>query len=354
MVKDFLLAEDKVYIVVLNYNNWEDTLACAESILSNACENYRLVIVDNASTDNSMEYILKWAEGRLESWTPPSHPLHDFSFPPQKKPLDFTLCQEDDIDCKSHTREKIILIQAKENRGYSAGNNIGIKFAKLQNDYAYIWILNNDTVIARDALRHLIAFAKKNNRIGLIGTTLLFYDFPDKIQAFGASFNPFLAVQKHFLAHQTYSKTLVESFDQKQLDYIIGASMFMTKQCIEKTGLMPEEYFLYFEEVDIATSCKKNGLDFAICTDAIVYHKESASIDQLDQKISSFSDFYAIRNRLILTRKYHRYFLPSVYFGLLMSMLLRLLRKDKSGVHNIVRILKTPLSKIEQLQFHKK
>ena len=342
-----------IYIIVLNYNNWADTLACAESILASTYQNFTLVIVDNASPDNSMRYIRKWAKGELESWTPPKDPLRPLSIPPRPKPLDFVYI--DDIqNYHDKQKHKVVLIQSHENKGYSAGNNLGLAYAKMQDDFDYIWILNNDTVIEKETLRKLIDCAKsKDERFGLFGTTLLFYDAPDKIQAFGATFNPFVAVQKHNLAHVAYSKELVRNFDQTTLDYIIGASMFMRRSCIDTIGDMPEEYFIYFEEIDLATKCKNENIKFHICSDAVVYHKESASIDQIDQKVSAFSDFYAMRNRLIFTRKYYPYLLPTVYLGLFISLLLRLKRGDKTGMKNILRVLKTPLSKMENLTYKK-
>lgn len=345
--------KQKVYIIVLNYNNWADTIACAESILANDYTNYQLIIVDNDSPDDSMTYIRQWAEGALESWTPPSDPLRRCTFPPQRKPVDHIFHEEDEsLEQACLHDHRVVLIQSRKNGGYSAGNNVGIRYAKARGDFDYLWILNNDTVIEKDALVKLVDFANRHEpRIGLIGTTLLFYDAPDKIQAFGAAFNRFIAVQKHYLSHETYSEKIVQEFDQKKLDYIIGASMLMTRRCIDKIGVMPEEYFIYFEEIDIATNCRRNGFDFAICTEAVVYHKESVAIKQENQSRSAFSDFYAMRNRVIVTQKYHTHLLPFVYGGLFLSMLLRLKRGDFESVKNIVRIMKTPPSKIQALEF---
>ncbi len=344
--------EKKVYVVVLNYNNWADTIACAKSILFSNYKNFQLIIVDNASTDNSIRHIKQWLNGDIEPWSPKSDSLRDLFISPLGK-IDYK-SYEDTTFLKQQTlpQNRVILIHSNSNDGYGAGNNLGIKFAIAKDDYDYIWILNNDTLVTKDTLNKLVTYAAKNeNHIGLIGTTLLFYDAPDKIQAFGGSFNYLFAVQKHNLAHQNFSTQKVKEFDQSELDYIIGASMLMTKKYIQKAGLMPEEYFIYFEEIDIATSCKRNNLSLAICYDAIVYHKESASIEAEDQKLNSFSDFYAMRNRLVFTKKFFPYFLPSVYFGLLLSMLLRFQRGDKKAVENIFRILKTPLSKIATLKY---
>jgi len=345
-------SEKKVYIVVLNYNNWIDTIACAKSVLLNDYENFQLIIVDNASTDGSARRIKRWLDEELEPWSPKSDSLRDLFISPLGRDIEYE-CYEDDTFLKQNSlsSKKVIFIRSNKNDGYGAGNNLGIKFALMKNDFEYIWILNNDTLVTKEALKKLIFFAEEKPDAGLIGTTLLFYDAPDKIQAFGGSFNYLMAVQKHNLAHREFAMPKLKEFNQKRLDYIIGASMLMSKRYIQKAGLMPEEYFIYFEEIDIATRCKRNNLDISICEEAIVYHKESASIEAQDQKLGSFSDFYAMRNRLVFTKKFFPYFLPSVYLGLVLSMLLRMKRGDKKGVKNILRILKTPLSKITDLKY---
>ena len=341
----------RVYIIVLNYNNWQDTLVCAESILKNESIDYRLVIVDNASKDNSAAYLEAWAKGELEAWIPPAHPLRELSLPPVSKPLDYTRCDET-TSIKAPPQSKVVIIDADQNRGYSAGNNIGIRYARARDDFDYIWVLNNDTAVPNETLPKLLTCAQnKPERYGIFGTPLLYYDKPDTIQAFGATFYPIVAIQKHLLAHTPYNLQELQAFNQQKIDYVVGASMLFTRKCIEDMQEMPEAYFIYFEEIDIATGCRRKGYDFYLCADAIVYHKESASIGKIDRTISAFSDFYALRNRLVFTRKYYPWFLPTVYAGLLGSLLLRLIRKDKAGVHNLLRILKTPLRKIGTLTF---
>jgi len=343
--------QKQVYIIILNYNNWQDTILCAESILRETHVDYRLVIVDNASQDGSSSYLEAWARGELEAWIPPKHPLRSLSLPPVQKPLDYTHCNEA-TSIRKPPSGKVVIIDADKNGGYSAGNNIGIRYARARNDFDYIWILNNDTVVAKGTLTKLLACAAdKPERYGIFGTTLLYYDKPDTIQAFGARFYPALAIQKHLLAHTPYDPQKLHTFDQSKIGYVVGASMLFTRKCINYLEEMPEEYFIYFEEIDIATKCRRGGYDFYICDDAVVYHKESASISKIDRTISAFSDFYALRNRLVFTRKYYPWFLPTVYAGLFVSLLLRLIRKDRAGVHNLLRILKTPLRKIDTLTF---
>ena len=81
----------KVYIIILNYNGWADTIECLESVLKNDYPNYQVIVVDNNSPNNSMEYIKAWAEGKLDVWVKPAHPLRHLSFPLVKKPIPICL-----------------------------------------------------------------------------------------------------------------------------------------------------------------------------------------------------------------------------------------------------------------------
>jgi len=345
--------EKRIYIILLNYKNWQDTIASAESILKSDYDNFRLVIVDNASPNASMQYLKMWTHGILSSWTPPGHPLRVLSYPPAAKPLDAVFLEEKDIyNTQNLPENKVILIQTHQNRGYSAGNNIGISFAKQCGDFDAVWILNNDTLITPQTLPTLITCSQQiESEKTLLGTTLLFYDQMEKIQAYGGKFNPLLAVPAHNLPSTPFNAKNCEERKQIQIDYLIGASMLLNRAVIEYIGEMPEEYFLYFEEIDIATNCKRGGFSIAICDEAIVYHKESASIDAEDRSMNAFSDFFALRNRLLFTRKYYPFYLPPVYIGLLLSLLLRIWRRDKSGIYNILRILTTTPKNIHQLKY---
>jgi len=162
----------KVYIIILNYNNWADTIECLESVLRNDYPNYQVIVVDNNSSNNSMEYIKAWAEGKLDVWVNPKHPLRYLSFPPVKKPIPYVHYTREEAENGGNkfledklkenlpegitTKYPMIFIQTGENLGFAGGNNVGIRYAFSKNDFEYIWFLNNDTVIEKDALFKLV------------------------------------------------------------------------------------------------------------------------------------------------------------------------------------------------------
>ncbi len=343
---------NKVYIIILNYNNWQDTIECLESVFRNEYSNYQVIVVDNSSSDNSMEYIKSWAEGKLDVWVNLNHPLRNLSFPPVEKPIPYVFYTKEEAEKGGNLREEkklienipegitskypLVLIQAGENRGFSAGNNIGIRYALAKDDFEYIWLLNNDTVIEKNSLKNLIECARKlDKKTSPIGTILLYYDRPDKIQALGAKFNKFIALGDSFLKKKNLRDAL-KSFSIDKIDYIVGASMLLKKDFIKNVGLLNEEYFLYFEEIDLAVRGKRKGYKLDICLSSVVYHKEGRTTTKVS---SILSDFYAMRNRRIFTKKYYPILLPIVYFTYIISIIKRLKRRELKKTCNIIKIM---------------
>ncbi len=349
--------EEKTYIVILNYNNWQDTIECLESVLRNDYSNYQVIVVDNNSPDNSMEYIKDWLEGKLDVWLHPKNPLKHLSFPPLKKPIPYVEYTKEQAEKRGFpekeeslkgdipegvtTKYPVVLIQAGENRGFSTGNNIGIKYALAKDDFEYVWLLNNDTVIEKSTLVNLINCAKNlDDKTSPIGTVLLYYDEPDKIQALGGKFNKFVGAGYHIFANKKYIKEKVEKFlNEKNIDYVVGASMFFKKNFFKEVGLLNEEYFIYFEEIDIAVRGKRKGYKLGICLDSIVYHKEGSTINKKQVTQSEFSDFFAMRNRKIFTKKYNPFYLPFVYTTYIISIIRRIKRKEYKKALNIIKII---------------
>ncbi len=88
----------KVYIILLNYNGWTDTIECLESVLRNDYPNYQVIVVDNNSPNNSIEYIKTWAEGKLDVWVNPNNPLRKLSFPPAPKPIPYVFYTREEAE----------------------------------------------------------------------------------------------------------------------------------------------------------------------------------------------------------------------------------------------------------------
>lgn len=313
-----------VAIVLLNWNCWHDTVACLNSIASSnlANINYRVIVCDNGSTDNSLSYIINWAEKAI--------------------PSNWLLLDKTNFFEYENKSEKFIFIDNKENLGFAGGCNIGIQFSLEQLNPQFIWLLNNDTEIDSYAIKNLLAYINSDHTIAICGSTLIYYSEPRKIQAFGGSiYNKYLGRSKHIGAFSAIEE-IPSRVDVKNIEasysYIVGAAMMVRSEVFKQVGLLSEDYFLYFEELDFVSKLPKSWrLGYA--ADSIVYHKEGASIGTSSSGGSPLSIYFLLRNRILFTKKFYPYCLPSVFiftgWEIFKFLLKRRLPLVKSGLKAI-------------------
>lgn len=313
-----------VYILVLNWNGWKDTLSCLDSLIELNYNEYKIVVCDNNSSNDSVKRITDWYESKKDN-----HPyLVD---------ADYQYLDSSNLDSfSSQAKKGFYLIQTGSNLGFAGGNNVGLRFALNQNDMSHVWILNNDTVVESSALSALTNKVSTENKIGLCGSRMVYFHDRDKLQGIGGQYKPLLATTRHIAEGEPADTVFDERVIEKELDYVIGASMLITRACLEDVGLLSEDYFLYFEEFDYCQRLANRGYRFSIATDSWVYHKEGGSTES---GRSVVSDFYQVRNRLIITKKYFPKYYVIVYFSMLGVLLNRLIRSDFRKSFNVIKII---------------
>ncbi|TWP29033.1 glycosyltransferase family 2 protein [Apibacter muscae] len=288
------------YIILLNYNGYEDTIECLESLLKLKIINYQIIVIDNSETNTSINYFQKWAKGERESIVT-SFP--SIIYPLQEKPIDCIFIEENELI--NFKKNKIIFTKAKENKGFAAGNNIALHYIlKYGNKDSFIWLLNNDTIVENNTLSSLIACYEKDKSVGILGAKLLYYYEPSKIQTIGGKFHP-----KFYYPYLVGEglKATINKLEEK-IDYAIGASLFVSYENLNKIGVLCEDYFLYYEELDWSYRAKQEGLKTDWCPEAIVYHKEGKSIGTSSnhKKRSILSQKHMFRSRKIFCEKYYK------------------------------------------------
>jgi GT2 family glycosyltransferase len=287
-----------VGIVIVNWNGARDTLACLASLQNLQYPNHSIIVVDNASTDSSIQRIQE------------AYPEIEF-------------------------------IQSNTNLGFAGGNNIGIQRA-LELNADYIWLLNNDTEVDSDALTYLVKRLSQDKMIGMCGSTLIYSNNRDIVQAFGgARYDKWRGVAEHI--GQGVTRQTVPPLEkvENQLAYIVFASALVSKTFVADVGLMAEDYFLYYEEIDWARRGHPK-YKLAYAPQSIVYHKVGSSIGTSDtshNKKRLRSEYYLTRSRFLFTWRYFPYALPTVFLNILVTILIRLARGQWSRARTLTTAL---------------
>ena len=275
---------NSVCVVLVNYKNKEKTVDCLRALEKSSVQPSCVYIIDNASTEESRQYF----------WT--------FTF-----------------------KFKVRWIWNDENRGFAAACNQGICAA--QGDFAgsFIWLLNNDTLPEADALEKLLSKALATGA-GITGSLIK--------KANGEFSGGVCVIHPKFATVQ-----LVSSPEATKFDYVDGSSFLISHECLKKTGLLSEDYFLYFEESDYCMHAKKNGFSLAWATDSIIWHDIGSSTGSEIAKggVPYFIDCLMIRNRIHFGFR-NGFSAVSLFAGLLISLGLRFKRLQFSRIATILVI----------------
>jgi GT2 family glycosyltransferase len=311
--------DKKVYIIILNYNGWQDTIECLESVLKNDYPNYQVVVIDNNSPNNSMQKLIEWAKGKQEVIYKENSKLKHLSQPFERKPIDYVYYTKEeaikggDKEKESKLKNPIIFIQAGENRGFAAGNNIGIKYALAKGDFEYICLLNNDTVVEKNFLSLIITKMEKDKNIGICSGKINYYDNPEKIWFNGGYFNKFTSRTKHY----DYGKKDINQRQTKVVNFLTGCLWVIRKEVLEKVGLLNEEYFMYVEDLEYSYKTIKAGFKLEMCSESKIYHKVGSSNGG---EISEFGIYWFYRNKLLFLLKRNKILFILFLFNMLFKL----------------------------------
>ena len=247
----------KVAIILLNWNEYQDTIECVVSLKDMEYDNYEILIVDNGSTNDSVTILQE-------------------KFP------------------------EITLIKSKENLGFCEGNNVGIRHA-LKNNSDYLFVLNNDTVVDRHVLEYLVKFAESNSYMCIYAPKIYFYDRPTVINSCGTTLN-WLKLRPYI--GECGKEDNGEFTEIVEKDIFPGAALFMKKDVIEKIGMFESGFFLIHEDTDLCLRSKNAGCKNLLVPQAVVYHKTQMSIG----KHPFLTNYYSTRNFLYIARKHANLF----------------------------------------------
>jgi hypothetical protein len=274
-----------VSIIILNLNGWKMTIECLESLYQNSYNNYYVIVIDNGSQDNSVEEIKKYC---LAQTIPPQSIYYTYDV--TNKPINYTIITKNESENNSLffiSFKHLIVIKNESNYGFAEGNNIGIRFAlnTLQSDY--ILTLNNDTIVDKDFLINLLKVAERESNIGSCQSKILSMKDPSFIDAVGINIS-FYGSAYQVGYHQKDCGQYNNNLD------IFGAcacSALYNSKMLKYVGLFDEDFFAYYEDVDLAWRARLYSWKTVYAHDSIVYHTGSSTGSRI-------KSYYCARNSL--------------------------------------------------------
>lgn len=240
-----------VCIIILNWNRREDTLDCLASLEGLEYASRWTLVVDNGSTDGSVEAI-------------------------------------------ESTYPTVEVIRTGDNLGYAEGNNVGLREA-LKRGADYALVLNNDTLVAPEMLAHLVAAAEADERVGAAGPTIYFHEDPDVVWSAGGRFD---WQRGKPLLRGLRERDEGQFSDIQAVDYVPGSAILMRRSTLEQVGGFEPRYFLYYEDNDWCLRVQRHGYTVVHVPQARLWHKVSLA----HQLSSPYISYYHARNRLLFLK----------------------------------------------------
>ncbi|QYR20624.1 DUF1972 domain-containing protein [Paenibacillus sp. sptzw28] len=254
-------AEPLVGVILVNFNGADDTIECITSLMKMNYFNMNLYVVDNCSYNDSGLQLKQFIDKQDSS--------------------------------------SIKFIQLERNVGFSGGNNVAIRQA-MADGAELLWLINNDTIVDRDALSYLVETMKENPGTGIVGSKIYFYG-TKRIWFAGGAIN-----KLGMSSHSGYNKEDLQGelySEVKEVGYITGCSLLANKKMIEQIGVLDEDFFLYYEDTEFCRRAIRYGWKVFYEPRSIVWHKVSASTKSSFNDHSPALDYYDIRNSIFFIRK---------------------------------------------------
>jgi GT2 family glycosyltransferase len=295
------------YIILLNYRGWSDSIACLESLSPAMRNGARVIVCDNDSGDDSLEKLQQWAVGLRRARRSDQPRLDRLLDHCDWRPQHQRLSREQAERGQCEVSAQLLLVDNESNLGFAAGNNVGLRLALKQPDMSHVWILNNDTLVEPDCLAQMHARLATHDRPAACGSVVHFFDRPEIIQCIGGNrFDHRRARAMQSEGRYVHEASMPAARDvETELAYLSGCSMLLPRAFLEQVGLMSEEYFLYYEEIDWFTRAD-GRFDLLVAPDAHLYHREGGSIGSRSWRRppSLLSDRQMFRSRMIYVARH--------------------------------------------------
>lgn len=300
-------ATGTIGVVIVTYNAGSVIRDCLHSLYKSRGPRLKVVIVDNASMDDTRDAIRRWART-----------IREFAeLPPGQD------------DSAPVAAADYLLVCASINAGFAAGVNIGLRHLRCQPDIDLFWILNPDIRVRSDAAERYARRAGEVGTFALMGGRTLYVHPKGTIQSDGGKLNTWTGMCANANLGRPACETSYPT--ATQFDYIPGANIVASRAFLDSVGLMDESYFLYYEEVDWAS--RRGALDLVYAPGAIVEHHGGTAIGSPTlgkTQGTSFANYFNYRSRMRYMRRFFPWRLPVVYI----YSILKVVRLVALGFHD--------------------
>jgi len=246
-----------VYIIVLNWNRREDTLECLRSLSAVKYENFKILLVDNASSDGTVEAVAR-------------------EFPAAS------------------------IVSNSTNLRFAGGNNVGIRIA-MERGADFVLLLNNDTTVDPDFLTELVAGASSDST-GMTGPKMYFYDDPKRLWYAGGK----IEFWKGWISHIGVREVDAGQYDTPaETQYISGCCVLVKKEVVERIGMLDEAYYIYGEDADWCVRATRAGYVLRYVPAARIWHKLSVSSGG---HFSWFKNWNKLKSQMRVMARYARWY----------------------------------------------
>jgi GT2 family glycosyltransferase len=289
-----------VSIIILNWNGWEDSVECLESVYQITYPNYDVIVVDNGSENDSIARIKEYADGKIRVASP------FYTYSADKKPISYIEYSKEEAEIAEINGEKLsdispekrlIILKNEKNYGFAEGNNIAIRFAMKVQQPTYILLLNNDTVVDISFLEGMVLSSESDKKVGIAGPKIFYYNYhgrTDIINFAGGRIDMWRGLSPKIGSNEV---DFGQSVSISYVDYVEGSCLLAKVEVIEKVGLLEGSYFAYWEETDFCMRARKCGYRILYVPTAKIWHKIAAS------NKSGIKNYYLIRNRFLFLKR---------------------------------------------------
>lgn len=262
-------------ILIVNWETYDFTRSCLISLSHCTARDFQIVVIDNGSTDGSGQRLYE------------------------------------------EFQDSCTFLFSETNLGFTGGNNLGINWA-MERDFDAVLLLNSDTEVNPDFLDLMLDELAMNPKLGIVQPMIVFMDNPDKIWSAGGKWIPSLGRAVTLGGRVMLKDYVVQS---SSLDWATGCCLLITREAIERIGVLNDLYFAYFEDVEWSLRCRDAGFEIGLAEKAVIYHEAGGSSKKAHSEgmLSSTVFYLHVRNQLLLVRQRARglWLIPAVMYHLM-------------------------------------